>query len=650
MYVKIELFKTNFDEENVFVGTPSKTVDTVLDGFAASEKLVLPLSPFNLKYPFRLALPYFNVARKYNYARYRFYNTQDETATPADTRYYFVEDFMPIDDQSTEIRAREDILARVFYDLTYQSFLPDRMTYKNSALDRLFDISEFNSTRFENIAKSNFNVEKIVDQDQTPDPEHPEDLPQYKVLGGIIITATHDRFNETIVQDTTYPIMTLFLPFTYREIRPSSSHDTADTFLCIDKSGGSAKSVVSIESLKTLFSYTENGFKIISTNICYNLAGFFKATRNNTEVTVSSVAGPKLDLTVIRLTSISKGVIQINKISDVSTDLITQEFIINGSTWGKTEKRFSTYVYEQLRFPEDRYLFQSPFFKISFFFNGEEKTINLLYVDFEHINVKFILSFLPPYISGITWARGDQEDYFYGTNDTAIFAGLFASGMSFFDFTDNYGEFLRTNYNSLVTGLKVRQTSENEILSTRITSNMFKSGVSMLASTAAGAVKGGAVGAAAGLIGGAAGAINAGIEGASQAKQLAINQEKESKLLDLRLQDMENMPDTVSISSDRAVIEKTRTNCVITFQRNAALNAYKETIKRYGVSSPTRSETMVNHSIFDYVRCTDITFTQKTITLSEVERVAVEKYFRDGVRLWYDYSHYKDFNADNPEV
>ena len=56
------------------------------------------------------------------------------------------------------------------------------------------------------------------------------------------------------------------------------------------------------------------------------------------------------------------------------------------------------------------------------------------------------------------------------------------------------------------------------------------------------------------------------------------------------------------------------------------------------------------HENFDYIRITDIIFNNDSIALSENERQAVEKYFNDGVRLWYDYEAYKDFTLDNPEL
>lgn len=644
MYVKIELFKTNFDEENVFVGTPSKTVDTVLDGFAASEKLVLPLSPFNLKYPFRLAIPYFSVARKYNYARYRFYSTQDETAPPADTRYYFVEDFIPIDDQSTEIRAREDILARVFYDLTYQSFLPDRMTYKNSKINRLFDVSEFNSTRFDNVAYANFNVEKVADLIAQ------NDVIEYRVVGGIIITATCEQRAQTVIGNTVYPVLTILLPFSFRDyntvIFPSSNEGKPDTFDCTDYSG-TQKTVLGINNLKSIFSYTGFGFKVISTNICYNLAGFVNTARTtDNRIDISST--DKIRFENASLDGLVGGIpfIRITDVYEIYTQLATQEFQnIDGSTV-KTTKTLRTYIQNE---NIGKQFFQAPFYKISLTYNGSAKDINPLYIDYRNFDIEFVQSFVPPYISGLRWGRGTYDNYYFGTEQTDIFAAIVSSGMSFLDFTDNYGEFLRTNYNSLVTGLSVNQESERRVFEIQQSAQGLKTLVNAGVTLASGSL-GSATQFARSKYSAGGSITDTLIDTGASAWQLAINQEKERKLLDLRLQDMENMPDTVSISSDKDFIEKTRAGCIISIKRNAAIRTYRETIKRYGVSSPTRSETMVNHSVFDYVRCTDITFTQKTITLSEVERVAVEKYFRDGVRLWYDYSHYKDFNADNPEV
>lgn len=650
MYVKIELFKTNFDEENVFVGTPSKTVDTVLDGFAASEKLVLPLSPFNLKYPFRLALPYFNVARKYNYARYRFYSTQDETATPADTRYYFVEDFIPIDDQSTEIRAREDILARVFYDLTYQSFLPDRMTYKNYYIKHtprvprcIFDTSEFGSKSYRHLEvyRETYNLLICQDSDKNPTTVY---------CGGIIITAvTDDPINNyTIEGGVSYPVLTLLLPFAFekppalnfnafnlikdREFRARKDISSAD------------EKIESIDAFLKLSQLTEKGFKIVSTDINFTLGGRFDLYKN-TEQPVYYIRGTLQNVETVNTTTITLGGSNYLRIIENKTDQLTElgVYTENAENFETVTDILDDYAYKT---KDDMRFLQSPFYKFIIRANGQEKEINPLYlqdVTFDGgINkIYYIQSFLPPYSKGIAFEPNDLDNIAYFDGSTSF---------SYFTFDDTYAEFLRANYNAQITGLKVRQQSEREALGVRSLASAGSNIVSGISGTVAGAIKGGAVGATAAGVSAVGSAVNNAINTAANWGELSINQEKEQRLLDLRLADVRNLPDVVNISNALALIWSERLFFTFGIFENLAIVTFYDTIQRYGVSAPFRAETMINHSVFDYVRCTDITFTQKTITLSEVERAAVEKYFRDGVRLWYDYSHYKDFNADNPEV
>ena len=639
MYVKIELYKTNFDEENVFVGTTSQTVDNVLDGFTADEKLVIPLSPFNLKYPFRLAILYFNVARKYNYARYRFYNTQDETAAPADTRYYFVEDFIPIDDQSTELRVREDILARVFYDLQYQSFLPDRLTYKKGIYSKVFNVEEYQSSRYRCISSfahtgGLFNMTACKDTGFAN-----SDI----ILGAIIITAVTNNptTNYTIEGGVKYPVLTLMLPFAFA-ISASKDYDTNFELVTNRKfivnsmqpGGGLDKvQVGSIDEYISLAQYTTDGFKIISTDINFNLGGYFHTFFETAKYLISDEA-PGISSDVIELGGKKyMRILQNNTQGEVPLQILPP-----GENPIDVYRILLDYGKDEL-FSNNGQLLQMPFVKFELRTNGKVKVINPLYVS-DNFEFYYTQSFLPPYSKGIVYSP-NMYDNTVGFDASTQFG--------FFSYDDTYAEFLRANYNSQITGLKVSQESERGAAVVRGVANILKAGVSGVTGVSAGAQYG-ATGAAVGTIRGVGGLINAGIETAASAGELAINQAKEQKLLDLKLADIQNLPDTVNISNALAIIWSERLFMVFGIFQNETIDTFIEDIKRYGVSAPVRSTTMKNHAVFDYVRCTDITFTQKSITLSEVERSAVEKYFRDGVRLWYDYSHYKDFNADNPEV
>ena len=640
MYVKIELYKTNFDEENVFVGTTLQTVDNVLDGFTADEKLVIPLSPFNLKYPFRLAIPYFNVARKYNYARYRFYNTQDETAAPADTRYYFVEDFIPIDDQSTELRVREDILARVFYDLQYQSFLPDRLTYKKGIYSKVFNVEEYQSSRYRCIS-SFAHTGGLFNMTACKDTGFPNsDI----ILGAIIITAVTNNptTNYTIEGGVKYPVLTLMLPFAFA-ISARKDYDTNFELVTNRKflvnsmpPGWMRVNKVQVESIDeyiSLAQYTTDGFKIISTDINFNLGGYFRTVFADDKYAIFDEA-----------TGISSDVIELGgkkymRILQNNTQrTVPLQVLPPGENAIDVYRILLDYGKDEL-FSNNGQLLQMPFVKFELRTNGKVKVINPLYVsdDFEFY---YIQSFLPPYSKGIVY-NPNMYDNTVGFDASTQFG--------FFSYDDTYAEFLLANYNSQITGLQVSQESERGAAVVRGVANILKAGVSGVTGVSAGAQYG-ATGAAVGTIRGIGGVINAGIETAASAGELAINQAKEQKLLDLKLADIQNLPDTVNISNALAIIWSERLFMVFGIFQNETIDTFIEDIKRYGVSAPVRSTTMKNHAVFDYVRCTDITFTQKSITLSEVERSAVEKYFRDGVRLWYDYSHYKDFNADNPEV
>lgn len=641
MYVEISLFKTTFDEENIFVGNNKNDMETVLNSFPSDKRKDLPRSPFNLKYPFRIAANYFEVSRKYNYARYKFFNTQIET-TPVEIRYYFVRDYLSIDDTSCEIAVREDILAKIFYDLQYPEILPDRYTYKwNSINNKNYYTSEYNNERFSYLFNDFCNIEKVP-KEAINSPTKSND---FDYMGMIIITFTAktngDLFEKTTIDNINYPIGTILIPFLFDNKSYFKGYELNSFYY---KKDDTYTLVNSAYLYYSLFSNTENSFKIISTNVTLNIGGYFSIERRLIEIEeqeINAIIFSDNDLIKFDIYNISSGIAAGNylQLSSVnSTDTFNSNVPVN---YQQVQNNSRFYYNPFIDILEDEQFLQEPFYKIVISNHSIEKEINPLYI--KSLNyLTYSKSFIPPYNVTINYTNYGNKQYQNNTNYTMEQSIIIDDNFSFIDFTDAFAEFLRNNYNSLIIGQQVRRSYEWAEYGIKETANITKNITSIKGNLA--------MGGKAGNIKAKSGIINTIIDPIENASLLGLNQAKENALLDLVLKDKKNTANDIALDSNISLIFNSLNFILINVGQNIALNTYKENIKRYGVKAPYRIKNIKAHENFDYIRITDIIFNNDSIALSENERQAVEKYFNDGVRLWYDYEAYKDFTLDNPEL
>lgn len=629
MYVEISLFKTTFDEENIFVGNNKNDMEIVLNSFPSDKRKDLPRSPFNLKYPFRIAVNYFEVSRKYNYARYKFFNTQVET-TPVEIRYYFIRDYLSIDDTSCEIVVREDILAKIFYDLQYPEILPDRYTYKWGDIDYLnFDISDFKSTRFEYLYSNYFNLQKVPLYTTATVAEN-KAATQFEYLGLIIVSITTNNLSDTIISNTSYPILTILLPFEFT--KNEYFNIGINNFGVIDNNNITT-SIVGIGNLKDLFKQYENGFKVISTNISFNIGGYFDLERVSDKGQLNFKSNNNIELEAYELNGLK--FMRLRSIKNNTGGTVPLQYQESKDNIIKYYN-FGSYLDD-----EEEQFRQSPFYNITIEQNNEENIINPLY--YKAFNsVQFYKSFVPPYTCAIIFTAPQSISPYNNNRYDDKVAIIINDDIAFINYTDAYTEFLRNNYNSLIIGQEVRHSYEWGQYGIKQSADLLKNTANITANFLSGSASGKARA--------ATSIAKSIINPVEDAALLGLNQAKENALLNLILEDKKNAANSVNIVTSLSELYNEKTFIKINITKNIALNTYKENIKRYGVKAPYRIKNIKAHENFDYIRITDIIFNNDSIALSENERQAVEKYFNDGVRLWYDYEAYKDFTLDNPEL
>lgn len=131
MRVDIKLYQTTIDEENLFVGSSSEDRENSLNSLRVQTEMVgVPYTPAR---PFRLSGNYLDYQRKYNYVRYKYY-VNDTDVTPSVTRYYFIREFVYVNDRECDMVVDEDLVSNIFWDLKFARFIPSKCTYNSKNL------------------------------------------------------------------------------------------------------------------------------------------------------------------------------------------------------------------------------------------------------------------------------------------------------------------------------------------------------------------------------------------------------------------------------------------------------------------------------------------------------------------------------------
>lgn len=608
MRVDIKLYQTTIDEENLFVGSSSEDRENSLNSLRVQTEMVgVPYTPAR---PFRLRGNYLDYQRKYNYVRYKYY-VNDTDVTPSVTRYYFIREFVYVNDRECDMVVDEDLVSNIFWDLKFARFIPSKCTYNSKNLtpngrkytaieaSQLYEIEE------------EYNLLKMFQASGLPT----------LAVGFIVFTATYQRDEGAgfayIEGNTTYPLRNYVLPFIYDPLTGSVRED----FKIFAVSGDR---VLDVFDLGKFLNQTTAGFDIVSSMIYLNL-------KNEINVTVTKYN----DYYGARISGIDDNFLRQMTLADIGNAMVIK----------KLPDAFETFI-ENL--PIDMY--SIPEYRKLSIYNGG----NIYEYDMRQIipyagptRITYKQSFVPPYRTTLSF---NDEQIQYTPNNFVSFN----NDTTFMDFSSAYADWYRENYNSQIMGLKVKQQTEGENLAVRIASNAVNTALGIGASLASGQIS--AVmnkNAAAPLHAGVSSLRSAGkfvSDTVSQYLTMNNNQEKERKLLDFKIQDLKNTPSDVSFGSSIVpfVINKMYLRVVVF--KNIFYDEIVKYHKAYGFESMIDiSADFQQHTLFDYYHGDDVTLDTTDIFLDEQERQQVEDTFSQGVRVWYDYSKMKDFSADNPE-
>ena len=619
MFVDIKLYMTTIDEENLFVGSSQENRELSLNSLRVQTEIIK--APFNPTDPFRLEGNYLEYQRKYNYARFKYYVNNDDTE-PSVTRYYFIRDFEYVNDMVCRMVCDEDLVSNIFWQLKFARFYPSMCTYNSNKLTaKKRTYKEIETTElFNTVSENNLLLKNS----------------KY-ALGFVIFSCLVDKFQtywdpefDTYTENgLMYPFYNVILPFIYDTQTESIIQGREQPQFYFQNSNGTETEIFNISHFQEFASNLLAGFKIISSMITTSTKGIAGFSINSTSDPTKIVINQVNDGYEFKLQPLTTGG---DNPQPTSVKALT---VKKGNT--------TQVLLNSLSIDE----YSVPAYKKANILAGSS-TIEL---DLRRINqatpIYFEQSLLPPYVYTVSWVDEANQytanNFNQGQTDTA-----------FMDYKEQYAEWYRSNYNAQITGLKVKQQTEQGNLGIRTATG--------LASTILG------IGTT--LVGGNISAsINknmaapqlAGLNAIKQAGNFALdtmgnymtlnnNQAKERKLQELQIQDIRNTPDNVSFNSSLGVYIRTKQYVRLMRYENVFLDQIKAYHKAYGFESMIDiSDSFQQHTLFDYYRADDTVLNTDEVFLDEMERSQVEDTFSKGVRVWYDYNNMKNFTIENPE-
>ena len=618
MRVDIKLYQTTIDEENLFVGSSSEDRENSLNSLRVQTEMVgVPYTPAR---PFRLRGNYLDYQRKYNYVRYKYY-VNDTDVTPSVTRYYFIREFVYVNDRECDMVVDEDLVSNIFWDLKFARFLPSVCTYKSSVLTaKSRKYKEIDtSALFDKISEKNLLLKTS----------------KY-ALGFVIFACLVDKFQEYWDNEfdiytengLSYPIFNVILPFIYDTQNENvvQGHEIPQFYY---NDGGTKKELFNISNFKDFAANQLPGFKIVSSIITTNLKGICSFTVENvsdpSKVVINSVNGG-YEFKVQPLATAG------------NNPQPTSVYVLTTTKGGTTQVVSNSFSVDEYSVPNYK--------KVEIVSGNSVFEIDLRRIN-QSTPLYFEQSLLPPYIYTVSWVEEANQytakNFEQGQTDSA-----------FMDYKDQYAEWYRSNYNSQITGLKVRQSTEQANFGFRTIANVANTAIDIASSLGNANILSSltknrtAVPQA--RLGSTASAGHTLVDTVSNYLTMNNNQAKERELQRLKIQDIKNTPDDVSFNSSIGVYIRTKQYLRFVYYENVFLDQIKEYHKAYGFESMIDiSADFQQHTLFDYYRGDDVTLGTTDIFLDEQERQQVEDTFSQGVRVWYDYSKMKDFSADNPE-
>ena len=601
MKVNITLYKTNFDEENPFVSTSKEQRVTDIANAFNENKLVMENASFNIETPFRIAKNFFDLDKKYNYAKYEYYNGNELK----DTRFYFIKSFNYINDNLTDMIASEDVIGEHFWDLNVKTALPSSYTYKNEYIKDLF----YKSVSDNNVFIQKKEINNLV-----------EDFGV--ALGFVIVSATLNNA-KYIENNTEYNIQTFIIPFLCNkeyEGFGDSDGTILDSKIILEQkeetNDGGKEYFWSygVNDFNLISKITELGFSIVSTLITFDVDDIVESF----SVDTSPLGGDFL----IRF---KNGIV--TEALEFSEQSIKKAFMfIRKYT---PMERYFDIEFDEYSLPQYR--------KVTLSLDNKTFDIDLTSVNIyeealtEPFRIWYKKTLVPPYSTNFYFnSKKIPKNYINIKQDS-----------NFMWINDAYSDWLKSNKNAEITGLEVQRqyglaNAKNSAIKTTVYDAVKMPIV-------------GDIGAQLGLM------LN--LWGKSMfdyqynLTQHDWNMWKQEQMLNLKIQDLINTPDSCVFGNSITNYWNNKNYLRIIYYENIVYEEIKKTHKMYGFTNQKRIDKIKSHSIFDYIQATDITFTyenQYNPTVVEIKNI--EQYFANGIRIWYNINNYKNFEINNSEV
>lgn len=566
---------------------------------------ILPVSALNPLFPFRIAGNYLEFAREYDYLEYNLGNELDDKGKIIDpkTRYYFVSDFRYVNDNVTECIVLEDLIGRYYHELSFASLSLERFTYNetlvgaaNRGVKRAageFDISLYNYTKL-----------------YSPQTE----LGNGRYVAAIVNISTYSAAPVYYESGCAYPFAVEFVFFTYDKFGNIESPD-------FQLNG---RDLCTINEFRQYMTQSNDGFSIIQNYVVLDLGNIIRVT---------SVVNDKIQLATY----------QPDTAGAYKMGGENQLYVF------RLEKH-DAYGNFSYSFPRDKQpISRSPFYNIVT--RGTDKNIKIDPIYFgQSLTFRHFQSFIPP-TKNILYANYSGTSYPYKTN-LAFDAGSYPP---FGVFKDTYTEWVRTNYNSTVTGLKVQQDYARAELNRNTMSAWAKfsinSGANLLKTATS---KDGNIGSA--LIDVGAGALNQSLDTVSNYVSQDMKFEEQNRLLSLRMADIAAQPDIVDIQGNIFNTILQNLPFAVYLEEAADIDYYTRYFRMFGYQYPRdifQSKTIITpqnlktHERFDYIKASDVSLSPRIkLKLSATEERSLKEQFLSGVRLWYDLTNFKKFEKN----
>ena len=647
MFVTVTLFNTNLDEENPYINFSGQTERIAAIKAKFGSGSTLPKSAYNPQHPFRIARNYLAIRGTFNYCVFDF--GEEFRNGYQRYRFYYIRDALYVNDNVCELIVAEDFWARI--PPIGINCLPETFTYKNEEVSKRF---------YKNVNASE--VYKCVNT-------YAGKIKPFKINGElfcvVFLVISCLGSSESIFSydesGTTYPFGNFILPAVYNLTKKEM------TLLKIFYTNTALQqSRVEVSTLRDFYYFVKNtvdGFSVVSSTIVCSLP-FINVTtyteNNETKIEIETKRNAYSLVSNFQELGFNHLFLPIFRFDGVSADGDTYN-IPNSAEIQSFFDEYAKMGYKKITFSCGvNSIDIDPLSFASFSSDGAPITDERPFI--------FKQSLVPPYNVYFGKRAGALQSDFgeilgtlkngYFNKQLYIITNSLTAGM----YNDAYSDFLRSNYNSAITGLSVQQDAAQRELAIKqgAQTEIFKiQAIKKAAFAGAGLLSsnpltfGLGVGQAADIA--ASGAQLITEQGANR-EILSNNQGKERALLELKLADIYNAPDSATFYGAIGDCVENALFPRVLFFENVALNEIKFSHKIYGYTMPKRVENiqqLKSHTRFDYIRANDIiiqgNYPDSMQVLQEVDRLLIEDAFSKGIRFWWTLDGYKDFTLANPE-